>query len=70
MERTIAATPCDLVLVATPIDLTRLIAISMPVLRVTYRVEDRGEPTLAQVVEGFLNSQGPRIPAIRGGPLA
>ncbi len=54
LEATIAATPCDLVLIATPIDLSRLIKIEQPALRVGYRVEDRGEPTLTQVVEGFL----------------
>ncbi len=58
LEETIRRTPCDLVLVATPIDLSRLIAISQPVLRVTYRVEECGEPTLDQVVEGFLVSKG------------
>jgi len=57
MEATIQDTPCDLVLVATPIDLSRLIKISQPVLRVSYRVEDWGEPTLEQVIEEFLHRQ-------------
>jgi predicted GTPase len=54
LEATIRQTPCDLVLIATPIDLSRLIAIDHSALRVTYRVEDWGEPTLEQVVENFL----------------
>ena len=54
LEATIQRTPCDLVLVATPIDLTRLVTISQPVLRVTYRVEDWGEPRLEQVIEDFI----------------
>ena len=58
MEATIQQTPCDLVLVATPIDLSRLIRISQPVLRVSYRVEDWGEPTLYQVIEEFVQHQG------------
>jgi predicted GTPase len=62
LERTIAMTPCDFVLVATPIDLTRLIPIPQPVLRVTYRVEDRGEPTLARIVEDFLGQKEPPSP--------
>jgi len=57
MEATIQQTPCDLVLVATPIDLSRLILISQPVLRVSYRVEDWGEPTLEQVIKEFLRRQ-------------
>lgn len=58
LEATIEATPCDLVVVATPIDLSRLIRITKPVVRVTYRVEDVGEPTLADVLRGFLSKKG------------
>jgi len=54
LEASIRQTPSDLVLVATPIDLTHLISISQPVLRVIYRVEEWGEPTLAKVVEQFV----------------
>jgi predicted GTPase len=56
MEATIQATPCDLVLIATPIDLSRLIRISQPVLRVSYRVEDWGKPTLEEAIAAFLTS--------------
>jgi predicted GTPase len=56
-EATIQRTPCDLVLVATPIDLSRLIRIPQTVLRVSYRVEDWGVPTLEQVIEEFLRRQ-------------
>jgi predicted GTPase len=58
LEATIRQTPCDLVLIATPIDLSRLIAIDHPALRVTYRVEDWGEPTLEQAVEKFIHQKG------------
>lgn len=57
LEASIAAVPCDLVLVATPIDLSRLISIPQPSVRVTYGVEDRGEPTLRAAVERFLREQ-------------
>jgi predicted GTPase len=57
LEATIRQTPCDWVLIATPIDLSRLIAIGHPFLRVTYRVEDWGEPTLEQVVENFMGQK-------------
>jgi predicted GTPase len=40
LEQTIAATPCDLVLAATPIDLARLIKVSQPILRVTYAIRE------------------------------
>jgi len=48
LQATIAATPCDLVLFATPIHLPRLLAIDKPTLRVRYEYEDHGEPTLEQ----------------------
>jgi predicted GTPase len=60
LEATIQRTPCDLVLVATPIDLSRLIQIPQPVLRVSYRIEDWGEPTLEEVVEHFLQGKNRR----------
>lgn len=57
LEATIEATPCDLVLVATPIDLSRLISISHPVARVTYRVEEIAPPTLELVIKEFLREK-------------
>jgi predicted GTPase len=53
LEATIGAVPCDYVLIATPIDLSRLIRIERPSLRVAYRVEDRGEPRLSALIEDF-----------------
>ena len=40
LEETINRVPCDLVLVATPIDLGHLIKLNKPTLRVTYEVEN------------------------------
>ena len=50
LRDTIAASDADLVLIGTPIDLRRLIEIDKPALRVTYRLQEVGEPTLAQVL--------------------
>jgi predicted GTPase len=58
LEETIRRTPCDLVLVGTPIDLTHVIDIDRPALRVTYSVESAGEPSLETVVEGFVERMG------------
>jgi predicted GTPase len=58
LEETIRRTPCDLVLVGTPIDLTHLIDIDQPTLRVTYSVESAGEPSLETVVGGFVERMG------------
>lgn len=57
LEATIEATPCELVLVATPIDLSRLIRISRPVARVTYRVEEIGPPALELLIKEFLKEK-------------
>jgi predicted GTPase len=40
----------ELVLIGTPIDLRRLIDFDRPALRVTYRLQEVGEPTLADVL--------------------
>jgi predicted GTPase len=50
LEATINRTECDLVLFATPIDLTRLLSIDKPALRVRYDYKDHGEPTLEQLL--------------------
>jgi len=54
LQTTVRQTDCDLVLAATPIDLRRLLDVPQPILRVRYRYADRGEPTLAQVLERHL----------------
>jgi predicted GTPase len=53
LERTIRAVPCDVVLVGTPIDLSRLVRIDKPQLRVTYSLEEIGSPTMADLIADF-----------------
>ena len=53
LEETINRVPCDLVLVATPIDLGHLIKLNKPSLRVTYEVEDLTHPGLAETLARF-----------------
>lgn len=50
LEATVRATPCDLVLLGTPVDLRRLIAFDRPAVRVTYELVERGRPNLADVL--------------------
>ncbi|HFQ92835.1 MAG TPA: hypothetical protein ENK32_02415 [Anaerolineae bacterium] len=50
LEETINNTPADLVLIATPIDLGRIINIQLPSQRVRYAYQAVGEPTLAQLL--------------------
>ena len=50
LEQTIANTPCDLVVVATPIDLRRVIKIDKPSERVRYELQEIGKPDLVDVI--------------------
>jgi len=50
LRKTIARSGAELVLVGTPIDLRRLLDLEQPALRVTYRLQELGEPTLADVL--------------------
>jgi predicted GTPase len=50
LEATIAATPCDLVLIGTPINLGTLINIAQPWQRVRYNLQEIGQPTLTDVL--------------------
>ena len=46
LAETIAATDCDIVLVATPIDLRRVLKIDKPSMRVRYELQEIGLPDL------------------------
>ncbi len=50
LEETINRTECDLVLSATPIDISKLIKIKKPLQRIRYRYRDHSEPTLENVL--------------------
>jgi predicted GTPase len=51
LRETIRRSDADLVLIGTPIDLRRVVEFDRPALRVTYRLQELGEPTLAQLLE-------------------
>ena len=54
LEKTINGTDCDSVIIATPIDLNRIIKIRKPNTRVYYDLQEIGDPTLNQVIDEFL----------------
>jgi predicted GTPase len=54
LEETINRVPCDVVLVATPVDLGRIIAIKQPTCRVTYRLEEQGTPGFRDVMQDII----------------
>jgi predicted GTPase len=50
LEETINKTPCDVVLVGTPIDLRQVLQLNKPAVRATYELQEIGKPTLEDVL--------------------
>ena len=54
LAATIAAIPCETIVVATPVQLSHLIALPHPSCRVSYELEEVSQPDLAAVVDRFV----------------
>jgi predicted GTPase len=54
LKETIDRTPCDVVVIGTPIDLRRVIAINKPTVRVRYELEVLGPISLEQILGEFI----------------
>ena len=54
LEKTINRTPCDIVIIATPMDLAELIKINKPSVYITYHLKEKGRPDLKDVLKSFL----------------
>ena len=57
LEATIDKTPCDVVVIATPIDLKRIVNITKPSVKVGYDLQEIGTPDLAQAVQDFIQKK-------------
>ena len=53
LEDTINKTECDTVIIATPINLLRIIKINKPSVQVKYELQEIGRPTIEDVLKGF-----------------
>jgi predicted GTPase len=62
LEETINRVPCDLVLVATPVNLTSILKINKPSVRVSYEAEELTKPGLVEILTEFTASRK-RLPA-------
>jgi predicted GTPase len=51
LEASLEATPADVVLAATPIDLNRVLSVGKPIVRVRYELEEKPETPLAPLLE-------------------
>jgi predicted GTPase len=58
LGKTIHNTDCDTVIIGTPIDLSRIIRIDKPAVRVGYDLQEIGKPDLDEVISGFLKDNG------------
>ncbi|MGH8015636.1 MAG: cyclic 2,3-diphosphoglycerate synthase [Candidatus Zixiibacteriota bacterium] len=54
LETTINKTKCDSVIIATPIDLSRLMKINKPTVRVGYSLQEIGSPNLTEILTDFV----------------
>jgi len=54
LEKTIANTPCDAVVIATPIDLSRIVKIKQPTVKIGYELQEIGFPNLEQILDEFV----------------
>lgn len=57
LEETLHRVDCDLVIIATPVNLRRIVKISQPTCRVTYELEEIGSPNLAEVLRDFADDR-------------
>jgi predicted GTPase len=53
LEDTVNKVPCDTVIIGTPIDLTRIIKLTKPAVRVFYDLEEIGTPDLKTILQEF-----------------
>lgn len=53
LEKTIDKTPCDTVVIATPIDLNRIVKIKKPTVKVGYDLQEIGHPNFETVLNDF-----------------
>jgi predicted GTPase len=56
LATTIERVPCDVVVVGTPIDLTRWITIFAPVVRASYELQEIGHPDLSEALDAFIRN--------------
>ena len=54
LEQTINDSPCELVVVGTPIDIRRIATIHKPTVRVRYELQEKGHPDLNEILKPFI----------------
>ncbi|MBN1685628.1 MAG: hypothetical protein JW852_03190 [Spirochaetales bacterium] len=62
LELSLNRIPCDAVVVATPIDLARVISIKHPIARVTYELSVPGKPDVREIIADFVDGMPKKGP--------
>jgi predicted GTPase len=63
LEETINRVPCELVVVATPVDLGSILRLNKPWVRVSYEIEELTRPTLREILAEFTGRYEHRLEA-------
>ena len=58
LRETLNSVPADVIVSATPVDLTRIMELNKPVIRVRYELQEIGRPNLEDVIDEFLREKG------------
>jgi predicted GTPase len=61
LEETINRVPCDLVLIATPVNLTSILNLNKPSVRVAYEAEELTKPGLLEILTEFTAKKKPLL---------
>jgi predicted GTPase len=59
LEEVINSSPAEIIVSATPINLSRVIKTNKPILRVKYELQEIGKPTLEDVIRDFISKVSP-----------
>ncbi len=55
LQRTINSANCDSVVIATPVDLSRILKINKPTVRVRYELQEISKPDLTEILKKFIH---------------
>ena len=61
LQATINRVPCDLVVVATPMDLGRIITVNKPCVRISYEIDELTRPGLTDILREFTSTHQPML---------
>jgi predicted GTPase len=59
LEEVINSSPAEIIVSATPINLSRVVKTNKPILRVRYELQEIGKPTLEDVIREFISKVFP-----------